>query len=381
MSRVYYNEFDSFAAQWLRNLIAAGLIADGDVDERSITEVRPDDLKGYSQCHFFAGIGGWSLALRLAGWPDSKPVWTGSPPCQPFSVAGKGKAQADERHLWPAFFRLVAERKPAVLFGEQVANAISKGWLDGVFADLEGEGYACGTLVLPACSVDAPHKRDRLWFVADAGRDGLVEHAKRYGGALEPGQQAPRRNNSVGRGESVALAHAYDAERRAEESGGDDGHWQASGRLKGDGYITERGAVAVCDADEPGLQGRIVHAERQDQQADGPGGLGSFWSGHEWIVGADGKYRRVKPGLPLLAHGLPRGMAAVRAKLGELAKVAGLDGKSLAGAKGFRTGSLKGFGNAIVPHVGAEFVRAFTDASAPMRRKRSLIVDPKVNQE
>ena len=86
----YYNEIDPKAAAWLRELIAAGLIAPGDVDERSIADVRPDDLAGYGQHHFFAGIGGWSYALRLAGWPDDRPVWTGSCPCQPFSAAGKG---------------------------------------------------------------------------------------------------------------------------------------------------------------------------------------------------------------------------------------------------------------------------------------------------
>ena len=85
----YYNEFDPFAAAWLRGLIKTGQIAAGDVDERSITEVTADDVRGYTQCHFFAGIGGWSYALRLAGWPDTRPVWTGSCPCQPFSHAGK----------------------------------------------------------------------------------------------------------------------------------------------------------------------------------------------------------------------------------------------------------------------------------------------------
>ena len=83
----YYNEFDPFAAQWLRNLIKAGLIPAGDVDERSITEVKPADLRGYAQCHFFAGIGGWSLALELAGVPESTRLFTGSCPCQPFSSA------------------------------------------------------------------------------------------------------------------------------------------------------------------------------------------------------------------------------------------------------------------------------------------------------
>lgn len=103
----YYNEIDPYAAQWLRNLIEAGEIAPGYVDERSIEDVTPGDLRGFTQHHFFAGIGVWSYALRKAGWPDDKPIWTGSCPCQPFSAAGKGKGVDDERHLWPAFFWLI----------------------------------------------------------------------------------------------------------------------------------------------------------------------------------------------------------------------------------------------------------------------------------
>lgn len=162
----YYNEFEPYAAKWLRNLIDAKLIANGIVDERSIIDVQPSDLAGFTQCHFFAGIGGWSLAARLAGWSDSRELWTGSAPCQPFSVAGQGKAQADDRHLWPHLARLIRARRPAVFMGEQVAAAVGKDWLDGVFADLEGIGYACGAAVVPACAVDSPHQRDRLWFVA-----------------------------------------------------------------------------------------------------------------------------------------------------------------------------------------------------------------------
>lgn len=162
----YYNEIEPYAAQWLRNLIADGQIAPGDVDERSIVDVRPGDLHGYSQCHFFAGIGGWSVALRKVGWPDDTPVWTGSCPCQPFSEAGKRLAADDERHLWPDWFRLIRERRPAIVFGEQVPAAIKLGWLDEVSTDLQSEDYAIGSAVLSGCVVEARQERERLWFVA-----------------------------------------------------------------------------------------------------------------------------------------------------------------------------------------------------------------------
>lgn len=163
----YYNEIDPYAAQWLRNLIAAGHIAPGDVDERSILDVHPDDLKSYTQCHFFAGVGVWSLALRRAGWDDNRPVWTGSCPCQPFSTAGIGAGFTDERHLWPAFFYLTTQRGPNVVFGEQVASKDGLGWLDLVQTDLENAGYAIGAADLCAAGVGAPHIRQRLWFVAE----------------------------------------------------------------------------------------------------------------------------------------------------------------------------------------------------------------------
>lgn len=169
----YYNEIDPYAAQWLRNLIAAGHIAPGDVDERSIIEVKPDDLRGYTQCHFFAGIGGWSYALRLAGWPDDRPVWTGSCPCQPFSAAGKQRGSDDERHLWPAFFDLIRERRPGTVFGEQVAGAAGYAWWDHVAADLEGAGYAAAATNLGAHSAGASHERQRLFWMADPEHTGL----------------------------------------------------------------------------------------------------------------------------------------------------------------------------------------------------------------
>lgn len=167
---IYVNEIDPYCAQWLQNLMDAGVLPPGHIDTRSIEDVTPNDLAGYNQCHFFAGLGGWIYALDLAGWPRSRPVWTGSCPCQPFSAAGKGAGFADERHLWPAWQHLIAQRKPATVFGEQVAAAIGHGWLDRVVSDLEGLGYACGAAVLQASAANAPHRRERLWFVADAER-------------------------------------------------------------------------------------------------------------------------------------------------------------------------------------------------------------------
>ncbi|WP_048608890.1 DNA cytosine methyltransferase [Providencia rettgeri] len=164
----YYNEIDPFAAQWLRKLITAGYIAAGDVDTRSIEEVKPDDIQQYTQCHFFAGIGVWSYALRKAGWPDDKPVWTGSCPCQPFSDAGSKAGLSDKRHLWPEFFRLISKQKPSVVFGEQVASKDGLAWFDSVQADLEGKGYASAAIDLCAAGFGAPHIRQRLFWVADA---------------------------------------------------------------------------------------------------------------------------------------------------------------------------------------------------------------------
>jgi|CXWL01.1.fsa_nt_gi DNA (cytosine-5)-methyltransferase 1 len=174
----YYNEIDWYAAAWLRELIKAGLIAPGDVDERSISDVQASDLKGYSQCHFFAGIGGWSLALRLAGMPDDWECWTGSAPCQPYSQANlsEAKGQGDSRHLWPQLHRLIKVCLPSRIFGEQVAEAIEWGWLDDVFGDLESLSYACASVVFPAKAVGADHKRRRLYWLAYAGGEGREGH-------------------------------------------------------------------------------------------------------------------------------------------------------------------------------------------------------------
>ena len=167
MVTAYYNEIDRFAGAWLRELIKRNLIAPGEVDERSIADVRPDDLVGFDQVHFFAGIGVWSYALRRAGWPDDRPVWTGSCPCQPFSAAGAGGGLDDERHLWPHWFHLILGARPPRIYGEQVASKDGLGWLDLVSSDLEGSDYSIWTVDTCSAGSGAPHIRQRLRFCAD----------------------------------------------------------------------------------------------------------------------------------------------------------------------------------------------------------------------
>ena len=165
MKFAYYNEIDLYCVEWLQNLIKAGHIPEGEVDTRSIKDVCGDDLKEFGPCHFFAGIGGWAYAARLAGISDDEPIWTGSCPCQPLSSAGQRKGHADERHLWPAFHALIAERRPATVFGEQVASKDGREWLAGVRADLEDLGYAVGAADLCAACKKAKHNRPRLFWV------------------------------------------------------------------------------------------------------------------------------------------------------------------------------------------------------------------------
>ena len=328
----YYNEFEPYAAQWLRNLIEAGLIAHGDVDTRDIRDVRPRELDGYSQCHFFAGIGGWSLALRLAGWPDDQDVWTGSCPCQPFSVAGRQRADKDERHLWPTLAELIAARTPNVFFGEQVSNAIGHDWWDTVSGDLEAFGYQTGAAILSASSVGAPHERKRLYFGAMADRNSVARNARR---ALHTYESAGWRNADRGR-ELGAMADANASERRANNAARHDVIRQDAGRPQGSSNIAE------CSPRYGGVMGnangaRLAERQEQPTRQKFPAlerTSGSTWGG-EWRQCVDGKFRLFGPGVPLLANGLPRDLA----------------------------GSLAGFGNAIVPQVAAQFIDAWRECA------------------
>jgi len=238
----YYNEFDPYAAQWLRNLIEAGHIAPGIVDERSIEDVVPSDLEGFTQCHFFAGIGVWSLALRRAGWPDNRPVWTGSCPCQPFSSSGAGTGFDDERHLWPAFFHLVGERKPPVLFGEQVAASAE--WLNLVRNDMGAVGYAVGSMPIEAASAGAHHLRSRIFFVADADGLGWSQRGLPASGSIEaPGEWSA---DIPGDASTVDFVMCLDGRKRPVEPGTRtlvDAHPRRVGKLRAYGNGIDAGAA------------------------------------------------------------------------------------------------------------------------------------------
>ena len=200
----YYNEFNPKMAAWLRQLMEDGHIPIGDVDERSIKDVSPDDLSGYTQCHFFAGIGGWAYALKLAGWPEDRPIWTASCPCQPFSAPGLGLGTDDPRHLWPEFLRLKKSKFPSVAIGEQVAGEAGGGWLAGVQTDVEAMGDQFAAADLCAASCGAPHKRQRLFWLAYSDRNG-IQRPKQQGVYL--GEDRPWRSYSK---EALLLANPFE---------------------------------------------------------------------------------------------------------------------------------------------------------------------------
>ena len=344
----YHNEFDKNAAAWTRQLIADGLIPPGEVDERSITDVTANDLRGYTQCHFFGGISGWSLALQLAGWPADRPVWTGSCPCQPFSVAGKGKGTADERHLWPHLFRLIRECRPDTVFGEQVASPDALHWLDGVCTDLESENYAVGAIPIGAHSVGAPHQRNRLYWVADAGRQrderwGINSVVAGQGGAAEGEAWQRERSRDAG-GDSLPVGSMADCQRTGLQGHGWDGHHRNE-----PGWIA---ALQTGPASEGGGFGALDNSDshgeewpRREEQSTPSGCDAGFWSDSRLILCRDGKARRIPTQSEIfpLADGLPY---------------------KLARRGSARPAILKGAGNAIVPQVAALFIQAFLESKS-----------------
>lgn len=270
--KVYYNDNDPFVCAWLFQLMRAGEIPKGEIDSRGIAEVSPSEVGAFKQAHFFAGIGGWAYALRLAGW-GSRSVWTGSCPCQPFSSAGKRQGTKDDRHLWPEFRCLIAKCSPPTIFGEQVASKDGRLWLSGVRSDLEALGYGVGAADLCAAGVEAPHIRQRLFWVADSESSKFTRQR-----AISGGEQSRSPNSS-----------------------------------------------RIGNANGSGSQGCSQRPVEYANQR-------TPWSASELIYFTDGKSRRIELGTFPLAHGVPS-----------------------------RVGRLRGYGNAIVPYVAAEFISSFLD--------------------
>ena len=224
----------------------------------------------------FSGIGGFDLASQWMGWknvfhcennPFGKRVlqyyWpnaisyddirttdftihrgkidilTGGFPCQPFSLAGKRKGTEDDRHLWPEMLRAIREIGPSWVVGENVFGITN--WSGGlvfeqVQADLEAEGYEVQPFILPACSVNAPHRRDRVWFVAhtkntDAGR------CRRDSGNWEPFNKEKREGvwcqfRDIGDSGLVTDTSSEGLERGKDSRDGKNREWEGRSEIK-----------------------------------------------------------------------------------------------------------------------------------------------------
>ena len=307
----------------------AGLITPGVIDDRSIQDIEPWELSGFTRVHFFAGLGGWDYSLRLAGWPVDRPVWTGSCPCQPFSVAGEGGGFSDPRHLWPWFAELISQCRPATIFGEQVAAASR--WLDLVRGNLEEMVYAVGAIPIEAASAGADHYRDRYWFVADRIMADSEDNGRsdRNAGALQG--RTERRRSQI------------EPERRRGYGSPWDNHWPLADS------DSERSQIPLGQPGNTGAQQPTVAGNRLCDVVNDPGiGWGEGWTEHEfrsrgftaavasidgcqYIECPDGKWRRLPPPrVRWLGNGIPA-----------------------------RIPKLRAFGNAIDPRPASQFIRAF----------------------
>lgn len=324
----FYNEIEPFAVEWLRNLITAGHIDGGVVDERSIKEIDPSVLDGYQQAHFFAGIGVWSYALRVAGWPSAWSVHTGSCPCQPWSQAGRGGGFDDERHLWSDWIRLIRSNTPAVVLGEQVASRDGLAWFDVVRADLEASGYTVGGVDSPAAGYGAPHIRQRLYFAAVRSNwlaDSTSERRDGIDALLRQDEARRQQRISQATGGSEGCGVAF-----TESSG-----WQQVGTHSGG--CGERSGAPWLDQrpfdsstiDASGLGHSDCYGGRWNAGSGAGTGTGSrsqcdhgavtpsaargYWSNAVWIPCADGKHRPIEPGIEPLADGAPGRVGKLRA--------------------------------------------------------------------
>ncbi len=359
----YYNEFNKEAAAWIRELISMGLIADGEVDERSITEVAPSDLTGFTQHHFFAGIGGWS---------DDRAICSASLPCQPFSLAGKQLGKADERHLLPHFLELVKACNFSTIVGEQVPGAIKQGWLDDLYDEMEREGYTCGSSVLTAAGAGAANIRQRIYWAAI--RMGDTQNTYGWPESQQPsGISGEAWDKPRGSGLHNRMG---DTEHNGQPAGpfsGSNGETvqnsktrqDSPGELKGVGSSRalpgEFGGVGDSElhglheaenrrsVSESETESRMLELERPDSV--------------DWLYCRDEKYRPIKSGIKPLVDGFPRGVGHSRhtsiqefESLDPAQKQEALQGANETGEA--RVMRLMGYGNAIQIDTATAFIKA-----------------------
>ena len=315
----------------------------------------------------FSGIGGFALAAkwngyRTVGFCDNEPYaqavlkkhWpnvpchkdirevrgelytgvtllTGGFPCQPFSVAGKQRGKDDNRYLWPEMLRVIQEARPTWIIGENVAGIVNLA-LDQVCADLEGQGYEVEPIIIPACAVDAPHRRDRVWIVGHSKLDGLIA-SKTSGGLFDQSEEqrgkVEKRESS---GASCASSDVADSISLSEGSAHGSKEWGCV-RGRQDEDISQRNEMGgnssdssknVADTVKQGWEGRVHRREDTEREGvDGYSGCCGATHGQSgeaiWIA---------EPNVGRVANGIPN-----------------------------RSHRLKGLGNAIVPQVASEIIR------------------------
>ena len=334
----------------------------------------------------FSGIGGFALAAKWNGfrtvgfcdnepyaqavlkkhWPDvpihddirkiqgelyaGVTLLTGGFPCQPFSCAGKQRGKTDNRYLWPEMLRVIREAKPTWIIGENVAGIVNLA-LDQVCTDLEAEGYEVEPIIIPACAVDAPHRRDRVWIIARYLADtiSMSERSTHWSKEREcergrQEQDISQRNevgsNPSNSGQDVADTESSQSGEQAKRQGRQD-----TRRGSKDCRRTEnswREVVAdterfrlECSRDEKGISKESgISAQQGSKSAqtieDSCGSYGS----RERNGGSLEANWLPEPDVGRVANGIPN-----------------------------RSHRLKGLGNAIVPQVAAEIIRCIVEVS------------------
>jgi DNA (cytosine-5)-methyltransferase 1 len=302
----------------------------------------------------FSGIGGFSLGLERAGpfrtvafcerepfpqavlrkhWPevpiydDVRTIPTerlgridlicGGFPCQPWSVAGQQRGAEDDRDLWPVMASLIEKLRPRWVVGENVRGFVNEPLgLQRSLSDLESLGYQTAPFVIPACAVDAPHRRDRVWIVAHADSKRERDGSGKVQGTDEKIQQRDHDAEFGNTSQPEAVAHAAQLQR-------DGGGEHSEPRERQVSQSGKRGgADDVADADSASSQGGCIpsriHAEYADADS-GSDGIGRQTS-LQWLP---------EPGVGRVAHGVSR-----------------------------RVDRLKALGNAVVPQVVEQIGRA-----------------------